>query len=264
MSDLLSINSLMRLKELKPAIELMYNRLAEFLLDGIELTENMTILEGGCGRGQLTIPLINLIEKKIQKYQYFALDLSSGPYEKVINQLKEKLVTKKWKTKIKVLEGNITSIDAVKDEFFSLIISNELFCDLGRIGLKKALTEFYRVLKYSGQMCHSELIPFPSNYSQELFIKADSYCVETVTPEYEWFSPCADEVVALMYKAGFSEFDVRYFEPNVILAFNEALEELQGWHIDEAFIHNYENELKEHGIEYPLSHVIYCRKSKSK
>jgi len=249
---------------LKSAIESMYNRLAAFLLDGIELTENITILEGGCGRGQLTFPLINLIEKKIQKYQYFALDLSSGPYENALDSLREKIAAEKWDTKIEVLEGDVTSIDAVKDEFFSLILSNELFCDLGRIGLKKAISEFYRILKPNGQMCHSELIPFPSNYSQELFIKADSYSIETVTSEYEWFAPCADEVIALMYKAGFRGFKVRYFETNIKLAFNDALDELQGWHIDEGFIQNYKNELKEHGIEYPLSHVIYCRKPQNK
>ncbi|MFX1286293.1 MAG: class I SAM-dependent methyltransferase [Promethearchaeota archaeon] len=254
----------MRPKKLKPTVELMYNRLAEFILNEIELTENMTILEGGCGRGQLTIPLINLIEKKIHNYQYFAVDLSSGPYEHALDSLREKIAIKEWDTRIEVLEGDVTAINGVTDEFFSLILSNELFCDLGRMGLNKALSEFYRILKSNGQMCHSELIPFPANYPQELFIKADSYSIETVTSEYEWFSPCADEVIALMYKTGFREFKVKYFETNIKLAFNDALEELKGWHIDEGFIHTYENELKEHGIEYPLSHVIYCRKPRVK
>lgn len=252
----------MDLMELKPSIELMYNRLAKFFLNDINLHENMTILEGGCGRGQLTMPLINLIENKLHNFKYFALDLSSGPYENALNALKRKIFKSKLEKRVEVVEGDVTSINVVEDDYFSLIVSNELFCDLGQVGLEKALQEFYRVLKPNGQMCHSELISFPSNFPQEIFIKADSYSTETLTSEYEWFSPCADEVVALMHKTGFREFKVRYFETKVQLAFNDALEELQGWHIDESFFENNINDLKKHGIEYPLSHVIYCRKKR--
>lgn len=45
-------------------IESMYQRLVSFLLKEININENLAILEGGCGRGQLTIPLILEVEKK--------------------------------------------------------------------------------------------------------------------------------------------------------------------------------------------------------
>ena len=250
----------MDLTSLKAPIEKMYNELARFLVNEIDLYEKIAILEGGCGRGQLTIPLLKLIGKEIEHFNYFAIDLSSGPYKNSSNALKEKLVNTKWNNKVEVVEGDVRSLNAIKDQFFSLIISNELFCDLERKGLEKALKEFYRVLKPNGQMCHCELISFPSNYAQELFIKADSYSSEILTPKYIWFSPCADEVVALMHKIRFKEFKIKYFDTNVSLTFTDALEELKGWGLDEKFLKNYNDDLKKYGLEYPLTHVIICRK----
>ena len=43
--------------KLNGQIELMYRRLADFLVDNLDLHEGVIILEGGCGKGQLTIPL---------------------------------------------------------------------------------------------------------------------------------------------------------------------------------------------------------------
>jgi len=250
----------MDLMSLKHPIEKMYNELAKFLVNEIDLYEKITILEGGCGRGQLTIPLLKLIGKEIDDFNYFALDLSRGPYKNASNALKEKLVNTKWNDKVEVVEGDVRFLNAIEDQFFSLVISNELFCDLEQKGLEKALKEFYRVLKPNGQMSHSELISFPSNFSQELFIKADSYSSEILTSDYVWFSPCADEVVALMHKTGFKEFKVKYFDTNVRLAFNDALEELRGWGLDEKFFNKYNDDLKKYGLEYPLTHVILCQK----
>lgn len=171
----------------------------------------------------------------------------------------EKLNQKKFRGEIKLIEGDVTEINEFKDNTLSLIISNELFCDLDRKGLQKALKEFYRILKPGGQMCQSELIACSVTPSQSLFIKADSYS-ETNNPKYEWFSPCADEIIASMYRTGFREFCIKNFDTNVQLVPTEALQELQGWNLDKEFFRNFETELEERWLEYPLEYVIYCKK----
>ncbi|MDI6690475.1 MAG: class I SAM-dependent methyltransferase [Candidatus Bathyarchaeota archaeon] len=101
---------------------------------------------------------------------------------------------------------------AMDDESVDLIISNELFCDLDRKGLKNALKEFYRILKHNGQMAHGELNPVAENVAQRLVIEADSFSMETLTQKYEWFSPFSDEVVVLMHRMGFKDITGKYFE----------------------------------------------------
>ncbi|MFX0035192.1 MAG: class I SAM-dependent methyltransferase [Candidatus Hermodarchaeota archaeon] len=151
-------------------------------------------------------------------------------------------------------------LDAIKNSSIDFIFSNDLFCDLDRVGLEKALNEFYRVLKTEGQMAHAEYSSAYENISQKLFIEADMHSLETSLPKPTWFSPYSDELAALMHKVGFKDITVRYLETGLHLEFNDAIAALKNWTADPLYIENHKEDLRKHRIETPLEHVIFCVK----
>jgi len=245
---------------LNPAIESMYNRLANFLVRNIDFSGVSVILEAGCGSGNLTVPFAKSVMKILKELRIIALDVAAGPYNGALDILRERVRKENLEKFIEIVEGNVRSMSNIADKSIDLIISNELFCDLGRKGLEKALKEFYRVLKPNGQMVHGEFIPVPENPAQKLLIEADSYSMETLTPKYEWFSPFSDEVAVLMHKIGFKNITVKYFETNVHLPFNYAVKQLKEWNINPTFIEKRMPDLKKYGLEFPMEHIIFCKK----
>jgi ubiquinone/menaquinone biosynthesis C-methylase UbiE len=238
----------------------MYSRLADFLVDNLDFRRVSVILEAGCGSGELTIPFARNVLKILEEFTIIALDVSTGPYRKTLNTLKERVLKGGLEKFVVVVKGDVRSLKTIKNESVDLIVSNELFCDLDRRGLEEALREFYRVLKPNGQMAHGELSPIPENPAQRLLMEADSFSVETLTPRYEWFSPFSDEVAALMHKIGFKDIAVKYFETNVHLSFDEALKQLKEWNVNPTFIEKRMEDLKKHGLEFPMEHIIFCKK----
>ena len=245
---------------MEPTFRLMYERLAKFLLDNLDLGKVSVILEAGCGRGQLTIPLAKKVNEIKEKFKVFALDISAGPYKGDLEILKKNVQKEKLEKVIMPIKGDVRDIKAIEDESIDLIISNELFCDLDRKGLESALMEFYRILKPNRQMAHGELNPAAENEAQKLLIEANAYSLETSQPKPEWFSPFSDEVAALMHKIGFKNITVKYFETNVKMNFNKSIEKLKEWKTDPAFIERRLNDLKGYGMEFPMEHVIFCQK----
>jgi len=63
-----------------------------------------------------------------------------------------------------------------------------------------------------------------------------------------------------MHKIGFRDIQVRFFETDLRLVYEVAVEQLRQWRIDERFVKKYEKDLREYGIEFPLEHVIFCEK----
>jgi len=238
------------------ALRSLYERLAQFLVINIDSSRISTILDAGCGSGRLTIPLARKIGKKRRT---IGLDISLGPYQGALKVLKENVRTKKIGQVIEMIEGDVRDI-AIRDEVVDLIVSNELFCDLDRQGLEQTLKEFYRILKPKGKMAHAELIPFPENKAQQLFIESNSYSLETLKPRPEWFSPAADEIAAIMHNIGYQNIIVKYFRTGLRLGFELAAKQLKEWNVDAAFIRKHEKSLRKYGIEYPMEHVVFSEK----
>lgn len=245
-------------EQFESASSAMYNRLVDFMLEKIDLNRVSTVLEAGCGSGRLTIPLA---ERGGEKCVIIAYDLFMGPYKESLEILRETIQEKGLEHIVKIVIGDVRNMKGIKNETVDLIVSNELFCDLDLHGLENTLLEFYRILRFKGQMVHAELVPIPENKAQELFIKADySYSLETMTPQPEWFSPSADEVATLLHKTGFTKINVKYFETNLKLSFKAALKRLKEWNVDPIFTTTYEKDLRRYGLEFPMEHVISCEK----
>lgn len=239
----------------------MYERLAFFLVENLDFEKVSTILEVGCGSGQLTIPFFRKIMQIKPSFRVVALDLSAGPYEGHLEILKNRLREEKIEALITPVDADVRNMDIIEDESVDLVVSNETLCELDSVGLDLALGECYRVLKSGGQMVHGELIQAFENDAQRLMIEANLHSLETSLPRPEWVSPFSDEVAALLHKIGFKDITVRYFETNVKFGGLEVvLKKLRQWHIDPVFVKEHFQDIETYGLEYPMEHVVFCKK----
>ena len=247
--------------ELEKAVKVMYERLAVFLVENLDLKQVSTILEAGCGSGQLTMPFVREVMRIKPNFRVIALDLSEGLYKGHLDILKTRLQKEKFEELVTPVNADVRNIGVIANESVDLVVSNETLCELDRNGLEMALREFHSVLKSGGQMVHGELIQAFENDAQRLVIEANLHSLETSLPKPEWVSPFSDEVAALLHKIGFRDITVKYFETNVkFRGFNSALRKLEEWHIDRVFVKEHLQEIRKYGLEYPMEHLIFCRK----
>lgn len=237
----------------------MYERLAAFIAESLDFGQVSTVLEAGCGAGQFTVPFVKRVGKIKENFTLIALDVSTGPYEGDLTILKRRLQKRKIKKFIVPVKGDVRKM-TIESESIDIIVSNELFCDLDRKGLERALHEFYRVLRSNGQMIHGELDPSAENEAQRLLIEANAFSLETVKPEPKWFSPSSHEVAMLVRRTGFKNLVVKYFETNVKMSYSLAIKKLKEWKINPTFVERRWKELKRYGLEFPKEHVIFCNK----
>src|SRR5712664_1289751 len=131
-----------------------YDTLADHFLTRIRVKPSTVILEAGCGKGQLTIPLLNKLPKSVK---LIAVDSSTGPYLGWLDELASKIRSSKLEQRVHLLRSDVRTIKDVEDGSVDVIVSNELLCDLARRDqLTKALNEFHRILRPSGSMIHGE------------------------------------------------------------------------------------------------------------
>jgi ubiquinone/menaquinone biosynthesis C-methylase UbiE len=245
---------------LEEAFQRMYERVVSLLVQNLDYKRASVILEAGCGKGQLTVPLARRTRKTGKNIRIIALDTSVGPYRGHLNVLKKNLRKEKLQDLVVPVLADVRNMKSVHNESVDILLSHELLCDLDRRGLEKAMREFYRVLKPGGQMAHAELSPVPENEAQELLIEADANSLETSEPRPEWFSPFSDEVAAIMHKTGFKNVNVGYFETEIRMKYETAIATLRQWKIAPAFIKNRSGDIRKFGLEFPMEHVIFCEK----
>lgn len=237
-----------RKEEIESGFEKYYSRLAQFMVNLVDIQDNPVILEAGCGSGALTVPLLSLLEPYSV---YICYDLYAGVYEKSLQPIKKRVDN--------IVVGDVRNM-SFHSNTVDAIFSNELLCELTKHDTRKAVTELYRILKWGGTFIHGVLSPYPENRAQELVVLADTYSAEPVFPK-EWFSPPADELAGMLHQAGFSTIGVSYFEESIKFEGEVAFEQVQSWVTKPEFFEKYGDDLKEYGLEYPMEQVVYCQKS---
>src|SRR2546425_1768941 len=131
-----------------------YDKLTEHFLTRIRVKPYTVILEAGCGKGQLTIPMIQKLPNSVK---FVAVDSSIGPYLGWLDELESKIHRSRLESRVHLLRSDVRRIKGVKDSSIDIVVSNELLCDLPRKDqLLKALNEFYRILRPGGSMIHGE------------------------------------------------------------------------------------------------------------
>jgi ubiquinone/menaquinone biosynthesis C-methylase UbiE len=236
-----------RPRELVAARIKYYDRLAEHFVREIGPNRIRTILEGGCGRGQLTIPLL---KKLPVSTRMIAVDSSKGPYTGWLNELAATLHRRRLGYRVRAVDSDVRHLDDVDNKSVDVVVSNELLCDLPRKPqLHKAIEEFYRVLRPGGIMVHGEWSSCPTAGPQGLLIR-------------HWPSWTPDQLFVLMRDAGFHSFRVTYFDTTIHLGYENAVEELRIWGWTERLLKRHDKLLKQQGIDLPFEHVIRCEKEK--
>src|SRR3989454_9036434 len=120
-----------------------YDKLADHFLTRIRVKPSTVILEAGCGKGQLTFPMIQKLPKSVK---LIAVDSSIGPYLGWLDEFASKIHRSGLERRVHLLRSDVRRIKGVKDNSVDIVVSNELLCDLPRKDqLVKALNEFYRI-----------------------------------------------------------------------------------------------------------------------
>ncbi len=103
-----------------------YRKLADHFLTEVNVKPIYRILEAGCGKGQLTIPLL---ERLPRTTSLVALDSSRGDYEGSLDALRSRLSTRP-KRKVSIVQSDVVNIQGIGDRSVDIVTSNELLCDL--------------------------------------------------------------------------------------------------------------------------------------
>jgi len=222
-----------------------YDRLAAHFVEQIGQRRFKVMLEAGCGRGQLTIPLLRRLPKSVKM---IAIDSSKGPYASWLKELSHELRERGLERRVQPIRSDARRIKGVKDSSVDIVVSNELLCDLPFDSqLEKALREFYRILRPGGFMIHGEWSSSPAAEPQAFLVK-------------HWPSWTPDQLFSIMRKNGFHDFQITYFETTIHFGYENALEELQTWGATEKFLRRNDKMLKREGIELPYEHIVQCEK----
>jgi ubiquinone/menaquinone biosynthesis C-methylase UbiE len=222
-----------------------YDLLAAHFVEQIGRRKFRVILEAGCGKGQLTLPLLRRLPRGVK---IIAIDSSKGPYAGWLKELSQKLRTGGLEKRVRLFKSDARRIRGIEDECVDVIVSNELLCDLPYDSqLEKALTEFYRILRPGGFMIHGEWSSSPAAEPQTFLVK-------------HWPSWTPDQLFSIMRKKRFHKFQVTYFGTTIQFGYQNALDELRTWGATETFLKLNDKMLKRDGVELPYEHVVQCEK----
>ncbi len=232
-------------EDIPRAYSLYYSRMAETFNQLIKLNRPRVILEAGCGRGQLTLPLLKNLPAKTK---LIGVDSSKGPYAGWLEELQLRVTQLGFADRVQLVQADVRKISRIRSETIDAIISNELICDLPQESqLKEALSEFHRVLRPGGPMVHGEWSSFPENRAQSLMIK-------------HWPSWNPDQLFRIMTKAGYQDFSTIYFDETILFEYRAAVEELRSWGASASMIKRNDRILRRRGIQLPFEHIVRCRK----
>ena len=232
-------------EDLEPAWTTYYDRLSTHFIERIGRRRSRVILEAGCGKGQLTIPLITKLPRNVKMV---GIDSSAGPYAGWLKELAKKLRTNGLEKRVRLIRSDARRVKGVEDESVDVVVSNELLCDLPYDSeLEQAVGEFYRILRPGGFMIHGEWSSSPAVEPQAFLVK-------------HWPSWTPDQLFAIMRKSRFHDFQVSYFGTTIHFGYENAVGELRSWGANEIFLKRYDKLLKRDGIELPFEHIVQCQK----
>jgi len=205
------------------------------------------LVEIGCGRGQLTIPLSRLVASD----RITLVDRFTGPYSKDHRRLKSTLAREKLRKVSVVVSDCARWLSRQPRGRYDALISNEFLCEIDSAEMGSFLSECYRVLKPKGITIHGFLSPHARNFCQRLTIEADSNPRWTKFPPKEWFSPEPESVAYQLGRTGFRRVRTLKIRTNLRIKASAARKLLKRWGVKETFWKLHEEQLKREGLEIP-------------
>ncbi len=227
------------------AYSLYYSRLADVFHRLIKPDAPKLILEGGCGKGQLTLPLM---ERLPRRTKLIGVDSSVGPYSSWLDYLRVRTDKLGLSSRVSLIEADVRKLGEIERESVDVIVSNELLCDLPREReLGQALREFLRILRPGGSMVHGE-------WSSSSEKKTNSFILKH-SPAWN-----PDQLFLLAKRVGCVEFQTIYFDTTIRFGSKAALEEARSWGGSSHMIKQNAGIIRKHGIQLPFEHIVSCRK----
>jgi len=229
--------------DIQPAYSVYYSRLAEVFFGLMRPPKPRVLLEAGCGRGQLTIPLMRKLDKTTR---LICVDSSTGPYAGWLDDLASKIARLKLGERVRLVNTDVRKMDGVGSGSVDAIVSNELICDLTRPNqLERALKEFYRVLRTGGLMIHGEWSSWQGGRSRGLTVKH--------SPAWN-----LDWLFALLAQNGFHNIRAYHFDTTIRFGHDAAIEELRTWGAAKLVEKRILADRK--SIRLPFEHIVVCEK----
>ncbi len=222
-----------------------YSRLADVFIRLIRPLRPRTILEAGCGEGQLTLPLLRRLPTDTK---FIGVDSSKGSYVGWLDELALKANQAGFAKRIRLVKADVRNITSIKPETIDVIISNELICDLPQERqLARALKEFRRILRRGGKMIHGEWASPLEHKSRSLMVK-----------HLPAWNP--DQIFSQLERFRFHDVRATYFQTTIKFEYEAALSELRTWGASQRTIHRNHSAIKQRGMRLPFEHIIECRK----
>ena len=215
------------------------------------------IVEIGCGKGQLTIPLA----ERIPGIEVIGVDSFRGSYSRNRTHLLSAPGRRGKKSEIKVIVSDYdTWLRTRPDSEYDAVVSSEFLPELDSARMRKLFVECYRVVKLGGSTVHSFFSPHARNARQRRLIEADSDPLWTKTPPAEWFSPAPRRVLEFLKKAGFRRARLIQVRSELWIRSSAARETLRDWDIRQSYWKSHRAELERDGLEVPDWVIIGARK----
>src|SRR5713101_2839223 len=165
-------------KDLESSWDQQYARLAKEFARMLPRTRGV-LVEVGCGKGQLTIPLA----KTAPGYRIIALDRYVGSYRRNQARIFSTIASNGLKRRIKVVVRDYTAwLTSQPNGKHDGIISSEFLPEITSKGMTGFFSQCHRILKPGGVTIHSFLSRQPRNDRQSRLIEADSDPRWTKTP----------------------------------------------------------------------------------
>ena len=231
-------------EDIHHAYSVYYSRLADVFFGLMRPEKPRVLLEAGCGRGQLTIPLMRKLHKTTR---LICVDSSRGPYVGWLDDLAGKIAGLKPGKHVRLIKTDVRKMDGVGSGSVDALVSNELICDLTRPNqLERALKEFYRVLRTGGLMIHGEWSSWQEGRPRGLTVKH--------SPAWN-----LDRLFALLAQNGFHNIRAYHFDTTIRFGHDAAIEELRTWGAAAKLVER--RILSRHeSIRLPFEHIVVCEK----
>jgi ubiquinone/menaquinone biosynthesis C-methylase UbiE len=222
-----------------------YTQMADHFARLIKPIQPRLVLEAGCGRGQLTLPLLRKLPRNCR---LIGVDSAKRPYADWLGSLELKLSQANLTRRVQLVKADARQMRQVPSHTIDFLFSNELLCDLTNENqLTHALGEFHRVLRPRGLMVHGEWTSFTGGNSDALGVKHSP----SWTP---------DQLFLLMNRSGFRNFATMYFDVTISFGYNAAREELRSWGASPILLRQNDRMLRKHGLQLPIEHIVRCEK----
>jgi cyclopropane fatty-acyl-phospholipid synthase-like methyltransferase len=212
-------------------------------------TKRHRLVEIGCGRGQLTIPLAKLANNiQLVLVDRFVDANYSENYIALVRNLRKTGLMERARI---VVSDYMKWVNGQDDASYDAVISSEFLPEIDSDDTRKFIRECYRILVPEGMTVHSFLSPTPRNLRQRLLITADSNPLWTDTPPKEWFSPTPEVVIRELRKSGFHRILKSILRARLIMKANAAESWLKSAEVKATFYEKHKEPLNESGLEVP-------------